>query len=173
MYGNNVMGAFVNIHLNEKDDLVRLEKISNSIKNAIGIKKTSPFSYYASGIQNYPKKNGILKAFNLMYKTSWNNRKKIPIKKDKSTQYSASVSVKKILKSNNDYTLSGNRVIQVNTFPPIIKSKYTLGINAMFRVDKEDLICSVTAFKNVFPDPKLFINIIEKELSNIKYVISL
>ena len=173
MYGNNVMGAFVNIHLNEKDDLKRLEKIHNSIKNAIQIKKTSPFSYYASGIQNYPKKNGIIKTFNLMYKTNWNNRKKIPIKKDKSTQYGASISVKKIMKSNYDYSLNGNKIIEVNTFPPIIKSKYSLGINIMFRVDKKDLICSLTAFRDLFPNPKLFINVLEKELSNIENMILL
>lgn len=68
----------------------------------------------------------------------------------------------KVSNSNYDYLINGNKIIKVNTFPPIIGSKYSLGVNMMFRVDKKELICSITCFDEIIQDPISFMECVSK-----------
>lgn len=170
-YGNNVMGSFVNIYLNEKNDETRIQKIHKSMENAITIKKTSPFVFYSYGIQNYPKNDGVFKVIDFVNKTNWNNRKKIPNKQEKYTIYGASISAAKLKKTNKEYYLEKNKVLQVYTFPPIVTTKYSLGINAMFRVDQEELYCSITAFDYILKNPDSFAESLDNALTSLYDII--
>lgn len=172
-YGNNVMGSFINIYLNEKNDKIRIQKIHESIENAIKIKKTSPFIDYANAIQSYPKNDGVFKVIDFVNKTNWNNRKKIPNKQEKYTIYGASISAAKLKKTNKEYYLEKNKVLQVYTFPPIVTTKYSLGINVMFRVDQEELYCSITAFDYILKNVDSFADSLDTALESLYDIIAL
>jgi hypothetical protein len=172
-YGNDVMGSFINLYLNEENNIDRINKLHKEIQNAILIKKTSPFNYYGKAIQNYPRNDGVFKLLNFVNKTNWNNRKKISNKQEKSTIYGASISVAKLKTSNNNYYLNNNKVLQVYTFPPIFTSKYSLGINVMFRVYKKEMYCLSTSFKHILDEPNDFLKLVEKSLDELYDIIVL
>jgi len=170
-YGNDVMGSFINLYLNEENNIDRINKLHQEIQNAIMIKKTSPFNYYGKAIQNYPKNNGVFKLLNFVNKTNWNNRKKIPNKQERSTIYGASISGSQLKISNNNYYLNNNKVLQVYAFSPILTSKFSLGINALFRADEGKLYCSIVAFKHILDEPSDFLKLVEKSLDELYDII--
>jgi len=162
LHGTQAVGVIFDLNSEELDNITRLYKIKDSIKQNLILIKKSPILYYHKAFLNYPFKHKIHKSIAMLYNTDWNNRKKIPLYNKEGFSVATSVSVKKLTFSHFDYSINNNNIIETNTFPTIVHSDTSIGFNTMFRVDKEKLILSVCSVDGIIQDSEILLGMLEK-----------
>lgn len=162
LYGTQAVGIVFDLNSEELDDLIRLKKIQNSVKQSLILIKKSPLILYYKALLNYPFKTKIDKSIQMLYNTDWNNRKKIPIFNKEEFSIATSVSLKKLTFSQFDYSINNNKILETHSFPTIVHSNTSIGFNTMFRVDKEKLILSVCSVDGIIEDSELLRKMLEK-----------
>lgn len=167
LYGTQAVGAIFDLNSEELDNITRLYKIKDSIKQNLILIKKSPILYYHKAFLSYPFKHKIHKSIAMLYNTDWNNRKKIPLYNKEGFSVATSVSLKKLTFSHFDYSINNNNIIETNTFPTIVHSDTSIGFNTMFRVDKEKLILSVCSVDGIIEDSELLLEMLEKAVYNL------
>lgn len=167
LYGTQAAGIVFDLNSEELDNLKRLFKIKDSIKQNLILIKKSPIIYYHKAFLNYPFKNKLHKSIEMLYNTDWNNRRKIPLYNKEQFSIATSVSVKKLTFSHFDYSINNNKILETNTFPTIVHSNTSIGFNTMFRVDKEKLILSVCSIDGIIGDSNLLLEMLKKAVYNL------
>lgn len=162
LYGTQAIGIAFDLNSQELDDLIRLKKIQNSVKQSLILIKKSPLIFYYKALLNYPFKTKIDKSIRMLYNTDWNNRKKIPIFNKEEFSIATSISLKKLTSSNFNYSINNNKILETNTFPTIVHSSTSIGFNTMFRVDEEKLILSVCSVDGIIEDSGTLAMMLEK-----------